>query len=53
MIVVSDPADFETAIRRKLAPEIARLPATIRPAQLRLRAPTTGTDCLIGERMRR
>ena len=50
MIAVTDPANFETAIRRKLVVEIAGLPARMMPAAEIVRAPRI--DCMIGEKTR-
>jgi hypothetical protein len=50
MIAVTDMANFETAVRRKLVTEIAGLPPRIIPV-----ADTTGgekIDCLVGEKTR-
>jgi hypothetical protein len=51
MIAVTDPMNFEAAIRRKLVLEIAGLPARVIPAAEVLREPRV--DCSIGERSRR
>jgi hypothetical protein len=50
MIPITDPANFETAIRRKLVMEIAGLPAKVVPAAEVVREPRV--DCMIGEKTR-
>ena len=51
MITVTDVADFEAAIRRKLILEIAGVETQVIPAAATSEAPPV--DCLIGERTRR
>jgi len=54
VLTVSDPADFEDAIRQKLLLEIASRPSGIVPAAHTPTDTAPGpTDCLIGERLRR
>ena len=50
MVAITDPADFEAAIRRKLVMEIAGLPAQVMPAAEVVREPRI--DCMIGEKTR-
>jgi hypothetical protein len=50
MVAVTDPANFEAAIRRKLVMEIAGLPARVMPAAEVVREPRV--DCMIGEKTR-
>jgi hypothetical protein len=50
MIAVTDMANFETAVRRKLVTEIAGMPPRIIPAAETL--PNGKIDCLVGEKTR-
>lgn len=52
VVAVTDPDNFETAIRRKLVQEIAGLPARVMHAADTVPSPG-GTDCMIGEKTRR
>jgi hypothetical protein len=51
MIAVTDPANFETAIRRKLVTEIAGLPAKVMQAA-DITSDAAPADCLAGEKTR-
>jgi hypothetical protein len=51
MIAVTDTANFETAIRRKLVTEISGLPARVVPVA-DIVAAEPKTDCLVGEKAR-
>jgi hypothetical protein len=54
VLPVRDPADFKAAIRQKLLLEIAAVPTGIQPASfMSVQTEPAGTDCLIGERLRR
>lgn len=54
VLPVRDPADLKNAIRQKLLLEIAGRPAESRPAGVvPAQASPGGSDCLIGERLRR
>jgi hypothetical protein len=50
MIAVTDMANFETAVRRKLVTEIAGLPARVIPAADT--TPAAKIDCMVGEKTR-